>query len=63
MFVFMLIAALRSDLTFWGQGATVWLACGLLAGFFVMFFCPWIDAQFKSAKTPPAVVSPPPPVA
>ncbi len=27
MFVFMLIAALRSDLTFWGQGATVWLAC------------------------------------
>jgi preprotein translocase subunit SecF len=56
--VFALVAALTTTGLCLGEDFSVWLACGLLAGFFALFFAPWCDKKLSAAKTPPQ----PPPV-
>ena len=52
--VFALIAALEAGGTCLGENVWVWLSCGLLAGFFALFFAAWFDAQIGSVqRTPP----------
>ena len=52
--VFALVAALESGGTCLGENVWVWLSCGLLAGFFALFFAPWFDAFVESNRHPPA---------
>jgi predicted cobalt transporter CbtA len=54
-FVLMLIASLEATGQCLGEGVTVWLASGLLAGFFALFFAPAIDV-FIAKQQRPAVV-------
>jgi hypothetical protein len=49
MFVFTLVAALRYGALF-NELWTVWLASGLLATSFALFFAPWVDTQFNAAR-------------
>ena len=51
--VFMLIASLRAGSAFLDESWLVWLACGLLALFFALFFAPWVDAELNSTQNPP----------
>ena len=47
--VFMLVATLATGGSCLGENAWVWLSCGLLAGFFALFFAPWLDARVKAS--------------
>ena len=57
--VFALIASLTSGGTCLGENIYVWLSCGLLAGFFALFFAPWFDVELNSARNRPARPAPP----
>jgi hypothetical protein len=58
LLVLMLIATLSSGGKCLSEGWDVWLAAGLLAGFFVLFFAPAVDVALGTQRPQPASAPP-----
>ena len=58
LFILMLIGTLSNAGTVLGEYWAVWLAAGLLAGFFVLFWAPAVDAVLGTQRNQPQATPP-----